>query len=72
MDFRSKRSGGCDDSYFESIFKPNNPDDQYQEAVMAVVASKVSADMNDTLLHTFSEDEVSIALSQMYPPKAPV
>lgn len=57
--------------YFESIFNSSNPDDQCLEAVMAEVSNKVPEEMNDRLLQTFREDEVLLALSQMYPLKAP-
>jgi ribonuclease HI len=55
--------------YFQSIFTSTEPTSM--EDSIAYLSSKVSSQMNEQLLGEFTSEEVSMALSQMAPLKAP-
>jgi hypothetical protein len=55
--------------YYEQLFTTVHPN-QMEEA-LAHVPYVVSSDMNDSLLHDFTANEVELAIKQMAPSKAP-
>ena len=57
--------------YFQAIFTSSNPSVAAINTCLQGMESVVTNDMNEHLLAEFSTDEVSQALKQMYPTKAP-
>ena len=57
--------------YFQDIFTSSNPSVAAINTCLQGMESVVTTDMNEQLLAEFSMDEVSQALKQMYPTKAP-
>ncbi len=55
--------------YFHQLFNSSRPD--YVQEVVSQVDSIVTPDMNGSLLHQFSGEEIRRALFQMSPSKAP-
>ena len=55
-------------NYFSMIFRSNGPTDS---KVVEVIQPRISTAMNESLLHAFTAEEVSKALKQMHPKKAP-
>ena len=59
--------GGC----FANLFSTSNPTQDQLEAALKGLNPKVSAAMNEELDQPFTEEEVTEALAQMCPTKAP-
>uniref|UniRef100_A0A2N9GLP4 Reverse transcriptase domain-containing protein n=1 Tax=Fagus sylvatica TaxID=28930 RepID=A0A2N9GLP4_FAGSY len=57
--------------YFQSIFSSANPDSAAIASCLEGVEKVVSDEMNCQMLQDFSAEEVSQALTQMYPTKTP-
>lgn len=57
--------------YFQSIFSSANPNSATIASCLEGVEKVVSDEMNCQMLQDFSAEEVSQALTQMYPTKAP-
>lgn len=55
--------------YFQKLFNSTRNVDA--EVVFSAVSPKVTNEMNQSLLVSFSEDEIKIALFHMHPTKAP-
>ena len=56
-------------SYFKEVFTKDPTLDQ--EEVLDIIAPKVSAEMNEALCQEYTEEEISNALFQIGPMKAP-
>jgi len=56
-------------SFYKDLYRSKGTEDM--EHVLQTVPRKVSADMNDALLESFTNEEVKRALFQMFPTKAP-
>jgi hypothetical protein len=56
-------------SFYENLYTSEGVSNM--EEVISVIPSSVSAEMNDALLKPIKEQEVKIALFQMFPTKAP-
>ena len=54
--------------YYEQLFTTAHPNEM--EEALAHVPYVVSSDMNDSLLHDFTANEVELAIKQMAPSKA--
>lgn len=57
--------------YFTSLFETSSPSKMQIEAALTHLEPKVNAEMNEQLDMSFTEEEVSMALSQMGQTKAP-
>jgi hypothetical protein len=58
-------------NYFQQIFTSSNPSEEALSTCLEGMEKVISDDMNAALLAKFSVDEISQALKQMYPTKAP-
>lgn len=57
--------------YFKTLFESSTPDSRsFNEAIVSIPRC-MSQEMNDHLLTPFSEEEIKVALFQMFPTKAP-
>ena len=56
-------------TYFENIYTTASP--SRVEEVVAAIPVRVTEDMNESLSHTFTREEVATALKQIHPTKAP-
>ena len=56
-------------SYFENIYTSASPS-RVEEVVVAIPV-RVTEDMNESLSHSFTREEVATALKQIHPTKAP-
>ena len=56
-------------NYFSMIFRSNGPTNHSK--VVEAIQSRISTIMNESLLHAFTAEEMSKALKQMHPKKAP-
>ena len=56
-------------AYFENIYTIAYP--TWVEEVVAAIPTRVLKDMNESLTHAFTREEVAIALKQIHPTKAP-
>ena len=56
-------------NYFSSIYRSDQP--SHFSPVIDAVETKVTAEMNDSLLQDFQPEEVHVALQQMHPIKSP-
>ena len=56
-------------AYFENIYTTASP--SRVEDVVAAIPARVTEDMNESLSHAFTREEVAIALKQIHPTKAP-
>jgi hypothetical protein len=58
-------------NYFQQIFTSSNLSEEALSTCLEGMEKVISDDMNPGLLAKFSADEISQALKQMYPTKAP-
>ena len=56
-------------AYFENIYTTASP--SRVEEVVAAIPARVTEDMNESLSHAFTREEVATALKQIHPTKAP-
>jgi len=56
-------------SYFDNIYSSSHP--SQIEEVTDAIPSKVTAEINESLIREFTRDEVVVALKQIHPNKAP-
>lgn len=61
--------GGAFTAYFQSLFSTGNP--VGVDACLSAMGTVVTSDMNHKLLSPFTDAEEDMALSHMYPLKAP-
>ena len=58
-------------NYFTELFTTTKPSQNQMEAVLKGITPRVSEDMNESLEKPFTVEEVTEALNQMCPTKAP-
>ncbi|KAL0408322.1 UNVERIFIED_CONTAM: hypothetical protein Sradi_1766600 [Sesamum radiatum] len=58
-------------NYFSSIFTSIQPSEEAMEEVIASLGSRVTEDMNNELIRTFTTEEITQALRQMHSLKSP-
>ena len=56
-------------AYFENIYTTASP--SWVEDVVAAIPARVTEDMDESLSHVFTREEVATALKQIHPTKAP-
>ncbi|KAL0406149.1 UNVERIFIED_CONTAM: hypothetical protein Slati_3928800, partial [Sesamum latifolium] len=62
---------GIISTYFADLFQTSSPSEEAMDEIIRGMPAKVTGEMNEVLTQPFSSDEVTLAISQMYPCKSP-
>ncbi|XP_024172194.1 uncharacterized protein LOC112178251 [Rosa chinensis] len=58
-------------SYFKKVFSTESTNLEAIEAIVQATPTKVSSEMNESLMQQYSDEEIKTALFQMHPSKSP-